>query len=54
MLEFKGHNVIRENHIGDWGTPFEMLIEHLIDIGEEDLALEKGYQFRSLLQRSQI
>ncbi len=42
MLEFKGHNVIRENHIGDWGTPFGMLIEHLIDIGQEDLALEKG------------
>ena len=34
MLEFVGHTVIRENHIGDWGTPFGMLIEHLIDIGE--------------------
>lgn len=34
MLEFVGHSVIRENHIGDWGTPFGMLIEHLIDIGE--------------------
>ena len=32
---FAGHTVIRENHIGDWGTPFGMLIEHLIDIGEE-------------------
>ena len=42
MLEFKGHNVIRENHIGDWGTPFGMLIEHLIDIGEEDFTMEKG------------
>ncbi len=35
MLDFAGHTVIRENHIGDWGTPFGMLIEHLIDIGEE-------------------
>jgi arginyl-tRNA synthetase len=34
MLEFVGHTVIRENHVGDWGTPFGMLIEHLIDIGE--------------------
>lgn len=33
ILEFLGHEVIRENHIGDWGTPFGMLIEHLIDIG---------------------
>jgi arginyl-tRNA synthetase len=35
MLDFGGHNVRRENHIGDWGTPFGMLIEHLVDLGEE-------------------
>jgi arginyl-tRNA synthetase len=35
ILAFEGHWVIRENHIGDWGTPFGMLIEHLLDIGEE-------------------
>ncbi|MEK7293294.1 MAG: arginine--tRNA ligase, partial [Actinomycetota bacterium] len=35
MLSFVGHDVIRENHIGDWGTPFGMLIEHLVDLGEE-------------------
>ncbi len=40
MLEFAGDTVIRENHIGDWGTPFGMLIEHLIDIGEEQAAHE--------------
>ena len=34
MLEARGHRIIRENHIGDWGTPFGMLIEHLVDIGE--------------------
>ncbi|MEQ8436295.1 MAG: arginine--tRNA ligase [Ilumatobacter fluminis] len=39
MLEFAGHTVIRENHIGDWGRPFGMLIEHLLDIGE-DVAAE--------------
>jgi arginyl-tRNA synthetase len=33
-LEALGHNVIRQNHIGDWGTPFGMLIEHLIDVGD--------------------
>ena len=31
MLTFQGHHVIRENHIGDWGTPFGMNIEHLVD-----------------------
>ena len=33
MLSYKGHRVVPENHIGDWGTPFGMLIEHLIDLG---------------------
>ena len=32
-LEHLGHHVIRQNHIGDWGTPFGMLIEHLVDVG---------------------
>jgi arginyl-tRNA synthetase len=35
LLTFAGHRVIRENHIGDWGRPFGMLIEHLLDIGED-------------------
>ena len=34
VLEHLGHNVIRQNHIGDWGTPFGMLIEHLLEVGE--------------------
>ncbi len=33
VLGFLGHDVRRENHIGDWGTPFGMLIEHLVDVG---------------------
>jgi arginyl-tRNA synthetase len=40
LLELAGHNVIRENHIGDWGTPFGMLIEHLVDVGEDEAAHE--------------
>ncbi|MFZ4810483.1 MAG: arginine--tRNA ligase [Ilumatobacteraceae bacterium] len=35
LLDFLGHRVIRENHIGDWGTPFGMLIEHLVDGGAD-------------------
>ncbi|WP_420451088.1 arginine--tRNA ligase [Ilumatobacter sp.] len=38
MLEARGHRVKRENHIGDWGTPFGMLIEHLVDLGETEAA----------------
>jgi len=34
ILDFAGHEVIRDNHLGDWGTQFGMLIEHLLDVGE--------------------
>jgi arginyl-tRNA synthetase len=33
--EHLGNHVVRQNHLSDWGTPFGMLIEHLLDIGEE-------------------
>ncbi|XP_038972151.1 arginine--tRNA ligase, cytoplasmic-like isoform X2 [Phoenix dactylifera] len=31
MLEFSNVEVLRRNHVGDWGTQFGMLIEHLFD-----------------------
>ena len=31
VLEHNGHEVIRQNHVGDWGTQFGMLIAHLED-----------------------
>jgi arginyl-tRNA synthetase len=34
--EHLGNHVIRQNHLGDWGTQFGMLIEHLLDVGEEN------------------
>lgn len=35
ILEFCGHEVIRINHVGDWGTQFGMLIAHLQDIAPD-------------------
>jgi arginyl-tRNA synthetase len=35
ILEHLGHTVVRAAHLGDWGTPFGMLIEHGLDIGED-------------------
>lgn len=32
-LEFAGHDLVRQNHYGDWGTQFGMLIEHLSSSG---------------------
>jgi len=39
VLTFAGHDVVRLNHIGDWGTQFGMLVEHLRD--EYPAALNK-------------
>jgi len=35
LFEFLGHRVIKQNHIGDWGTQFGMLIAYLEEIGED-------------------
>ncbi|HWG60308.1 MAG TPA: arginine--tRNA ligase [Streptosporangiaceae bacterium] len=35
ILEYLGYPVVRAAHLGDWGTPFGMLIEHVLDIGED-------------------
>ena len=36
MYRFAGHHVVARNHVGDWGTPFAMLIEHLLDRDASD------------------
>ncbi|MFC6014647.1 arginine--tRNA ligase [Plantactinospora solaniradicis] len=40
LLDWLGHRVIKANHLGDWGTPFGLLIEHLLDLGESSAAHE--------------
>lgn len=41
-LGFLGHEILRQNHLGDWGTPFGMLIEHLLELGEQKAQEELG------------
>ncbi|MHC4741859.1 MAG: arginine--tRNA ligase [Planctomycetota bacterium] len=36
MLEFLGHKVIKQNHIGDWGTQFGMLVWNIIMQKQDD------------------
>lgn len=40
LLEFLGHDVVRLNHVGDWGTQFGMLVEHLRDEFPTALSIE--------------
>lgn len=40
MLEFQGHEVLRLNHVGDWGTQFGMLIQHMAELRPEGLGAE--------------
>ena len=35
ILDHLGHDVVRAAHLGDWGTPFGMMIEHALDVGEQ-------------------
>jgi arginyl-tRNA synthetase len=34
-LEFAGHDLVRMNHLGDWGTQFGMLTQHMLDTNTE-------------------
>ena len=40
MLEFLGHNVIRQNHVGDWGAQFGSLLAYLDTLGNEEIRTE--------------
>jgi arginyl-tRNA synthetase len=37
VLEFRGYDVLRLNHVGDWGTQFGMLITYLKEVYPEAL-----------------
>jgi arginyl-tRNA synthetase len=39
LLEFLGHDVLRLNHIGDWGTQFGMLIAYMKERNADEAAI---------------
>ncbi len=40
VLEFMGHNVIRQNHVGDWGTQFGMLVAYMVEQQKDNASFE--------------
>ena len=40
ILGFLGHNVIRQNHVGDWGTQFGMLVAYMVEQQQDNAAFE--------------
>lgn len=49
ILEFQGHDVLRLNHVGDWGTQFGMLIAYLREAYPEALTTANALDLGDLV-----
>ncbi len=49
VLEFQGHDVLRLNHVGDWGTQFGMLITYLKEVAPEALTTANAIDLGDLV-----
>jgi arginyl-tRNA synthetase len=49
ILEFRGHDVIRLNHVGDWGTQFGMLITYLREVSPSALTTANALEIGDLV-----
>jgi arginyl-tRNA synthetase len=49
ILEFRGHDVLRLNHVGDWGTQFGMLITYLREVYPEALTTANALNIGDLV-----
>ena len=49
ILEFRGYDVLRLNHVGDWGTQFGMLIAYLREVYPEALTTANALDLGDLV-----
>jgi arginyl-tRNA synthetase len=49
ILEFLGHDVLRLNHVGDWGTQFGMLIAYLREVSPQALTTANALNIGDLV-----
>ncbi len=52
VLDFQGHRVTRQNHVGDWGTQFGMLIEYMIQTKQQDTATRQITELNALYKQA--
>lgn len=50
LFQFLGHDVLRLNHIGDWGTQFGMLIAYMQDVAPDALTGTMDADLPQLMQ----
>ena len=50
IFEFRGFEVLRINHVGDWGTQFGMLISHLKDVYPDALKSSEKINLGDLVE----
>lgn len=50
VFEALGHDVVRLNHVGDWGTAFGMLIAHMKSLPDFSIARVQGFALADLMR----
>ncbi|MCW8995835.1 MAG: arginine--tRNA ligase [Psychromonas sp.] len=51
-LEFQGHHIIRQNHVGDWGTQFGMLLAYMEELRAKNEPIDNNLSNLELFYRA--
>ena len=51
-LEFQGHNIVRQNHVGDWGTQFGMLLAYMEELRAKNEPIDNSLANLELFYRA--
>ena len=51
-LEFQGHNIVRQNHVGDWGTQFGMLLAYMEELRANNEPIDNNLSNLELFYRA--
>ena len=52
IFKFLGHEVVKQNHVGDWGTQFGMLIQYMDEMEEQGGEKGGGDSLNTIYQKS--